>query len=79
MPHRQHRLYSRRPVCKVRSSNPDRVKPMNHKVDTCSYLAWNSALLEDWLTQDPDYINVGNADHGAGGLVSQWGSTIKSP
>ena len=65
----EHRL----PVRKVGNSNPNRVKPMSFKIDSCRFRPWPSALIgedKDWLAQD----NVTEWDmgsHGAGSLVSQ--------
>ena len=62
--------------------NHGRVKPMTYKVDTCRFLARCSALLgqgKDWLAQYQYNVTDGELGHGDGGLVSQWGSTIKSP
>ena len=33
------------PVRKGRNSNPSRVKPIRYNIDSCHYLAWQSALI----------------------------------
>ena len=50
------------------------------KIKTCRFLARHSVLVEqgkDWLAQCEDNV-TDVSGHGAGGLVFQWDSTIKS-
>ena len=56
---------------------------MTLKIDICCFLARHSALLrqgKDWLAQCQDNVNEWwISGHGAGCVVTQWGSSIKSP
>ena len=59
---------------KIVRLTPGQVKPITYKIDTCHYLDW----IERGQAQ-----HLGNvtwkSGHGADSLVSQLGSTIKSP
>ena len=62
---------------------PGRVKPMTYKTDTCNFLTWSSAIIEndkDWLLLSQENMTEWDIwSHGVGGLTSQVGRTIKSP
>ena len=63
------------------SSNQNQVKPMTYQIDTCRHLAWCLVLIgydKARLTQDQDNMTCGISGHGARGLVSQWGTTLRS-
>ena len=54
------------------------------KIDTCCILVWRLALIEkgtDLLAPSQDNVSEWNiaGSHGAGSMISQWGSTKKSP
>ena len=74
------------PFWKIKGFGPHWFKPQssgtnNLTIYTCHFLARRLALLgggKDWLAQCPDNES-GKSSHGAGGLVSQWSSTIKLP
>ena len=59
-------------------------EPVTYKIYICCYLAWYSALTgsgKDWLEQYQDNVTGVGVELGlcAGGLVSQWNSTIILP
>ena len=59
------------------------VKPMTYKIDSCHFVARHLALLgygKDWLAQCQNNVTEFIiSGHGVGALISQWGSTTKSP
>ena len=69
--------------CEIGEAEPHRFKPWlsqanDFEIDTCHFLARSFALLgcdKDWLAQCQDSVTA-ISGHGAGDLVSQWGSTI---
>ena len=58
------------------------VKPMTYKIDTYRFLAWHPALIDrtwtGWLNVRIMWLSR-ISGHDTGGLISQCGSTIKSP
>ena len=70
----------RLPVWKVGSSIPDQVKVMTYKIVTCHYLpcAGMNRMGQGLVSIISGQCDCGISGHGACGLVSQWGSTIKA-
>ena len=67
----------------IESSAPSQVKTNDLSI---LYLfisiVWRSALIvqgKDLFSQCQDNVTEQDMDHGGDGLISQWGSTIKSP
>ena len=68
------------PARKGGSSITGPVKPMTYKSDTCLNVDRCITMTRQGLvSQYQDNMLVWNIGQSAGSLVSQWGSTIKSP
>ena len=67
-------------LLEIRSLIPDRVKIVTYQIDTCRFLTWHLEWIG--LGKVAEYLVMwpgGILGHGALGLISLWGSTMKLP